>query len=259
MVGDIQHIVVIQSLSVNEVSSGKNLYDDIIARGIALRKNGMTHEYFDVRDKHQLIEILKYVNAQAPYRPSGVLIHLEMHGSKDLDGLVLANKQLISWNELVELFRDINVNTKNHLYITMATCYGRYLYEGVDPEKKSPYSGYISASKEVMVAEVVDDFGQLFESLLINGNLVKSYLELAETSNFYYKDSKTTFEENILNVKYKFDNDHQFRQQFIDDVQAEGAFNNIKLTDEEIEEIRRQAFNDIVRRQKTAFEFPADE
>src|ERR1043165_9129703 len=43
------------------------------------------------------------------------------------------------WENLVEYFRPINVITRNNLFITMATFYGRFLYLGVDPYQKSPY------------------------------------------------------------------------------------------------------------------------
>ncbi|MFD0751269.1 hypothetical protein ACFQZS_14055 [Mucilaginibacter calamicampi] len=259
MTGDIKHIVIIQSLREREVQSGKDLYDDLIVRMVELSNNGMTHEYLDVGDKLHLIEDLKYINAKSPYIPGGVLIHLEMHGSHDQDGLVLKNYELITWVELVECFREINISTVNKLYITMATCHGRYLYEGVDPEQKSPYSGYISASKEVLLDEVVQDFSQLFESLIAKGNLVEAYFDLDATSNFFYKDSEATFVENIKMVKNQFDSDPAFKQSFYDDVRATLSHYGYDMSDLEIETMRRQAHDSIIRRHRKAFEFPVEE
>jgi hypothetical protein len=56
---------------------------------------------------------------------------------------------IVVWEEIVDLLRVININTKNNLYITMGTYYGGYMFKGVNHHKKSPYSGYISAIKEV--------------------------------------------------------------------------------------------------------------
>jgi hypothetical protein len=125
MIGDLSHIIVIQSLKDNEVQTGINLYNDIIKRQIERLKSLISHEFYNVKEKEKLFEILKYVNAQAPYFPKGILIHLEMHGSKNLDGLVLSSDTIIEWSELVEYFRLINISSCNQLYITMATCFGR--------------------------------------------------------------------------------------------------------------------------------------
>ncbi|PWA07538.1 hypothetical protein [Flavobacterium laiguense] len=152
MVGDIKHIVVIQSLFDGDKKTGEELYNDTIKMQIEYvqaQDIKMSHSFHNVEDKEALIEVLKYYGVNSSYMQGGVVIHLEIHGLDNLQGLILKNNSTITWEVLSDLFRVINVNTCNKLYVTMATCYGRYLYKGIDPKKKSPYSGYISASQEV--------------------------------------------------------------------------------------------------------------
>lgn len=239
MVGEIKHIVVIQSLFDGDKKTGNELYNDTIRMQIEYvqAKNiKMTHSFHNVEDKESLIDILKYYGANSPYMQGGVVIHLEIHGLDNLEGLILTDSSTITWEVLSDLFRDINVNICNKLYITMATCFGRYLYRGVDPRKKSPYSGYISASQEVTTGEVMEDFNLLFQSLIESTNLVKSYLDLEEKgSNFYYKDSEGVFKDSFQSVLDKLKNDDSFKKEILREAVEEAKKSGKPIPDKEME------------------------
>ncbi|WP_294963151.1 hypothetical protein [uncultured Flavobacterium sp.] len=260
MVGDIKHIVVIQSLFDEDKKTGAELYNDTIRMQIEYMQAQnikMTHSFHNVEDKEALIEILKYYGANSPYIQGGIVIHLEIHGLENLEGLILKNRSIINWEEVSDLFREININTCNKLYVTMATCYGRYLYKGVDPKKKSPYSGYISASQEVTTGEVMEDFTLLFQSLIESSNLVKSYLELEEKgSNFYYKDSERIFEENFQSVRAKLLIDKNLKNEILKEAIEESKRAGKPIPDEEMGNyIFEKALLDIYNLHSNAFKF----
>ena len=96
----------------------------------------------------------------------------------------------------------------------MATCYGRFLYQGIFPYKKSSYSGYISAVQKVSTEEITDTFHLLFEELISTRNIVAAYehIEKAKT-NFYYKDMEAIFEENFRISKYELRTSDKFREE----------------------------------------------
>jgi len=257
MIGDIKHIIVIQSLKPDELQSGRELYDDVVVRQTERNGGHISHEYFSVEGKDGFINIMDNTIGQIADLQGGLLIHLEMHGNNDLQGLVFADGSHISWGEIVEKLRPLNVGTCNRLYITMATCFGRYLYKGVDPYKKSPYSGYISASKAVRAQEIIEDFSNIFELLIEKGNLISAFLEMDNKgSDFFYKDSKTTFIENIKNVRDRLDNDPEFKENIIHDIQAHPYFAERPAEQSMIEMMMKMAYNEIVSKQKAAFEFP---
>lgn len=258
VVRKINHIVIIQSLPAGDIMTGKQLYDDVVERHIDLLQDSsikMTHQFFDVKDRDRFISSIKYIEANAPYIPGGILIHFEIHGNKDEGGLVLADHSLIPWKELVELLRPINIATCNKLFITMATCYGRFLYLGVDPNLKSPYQAYISASQEVKTEEIIDKFSFLFESLIECGDLISAYLKLENTvSNFFYHDSETTFEETIKGTYSRLKSDPEYRKE------ALGPYINEKLENGELpkdihDAMIERAFREIYVKQKAAFNF----
>lgn len=198
MIVKVKHIIIIESLGATDGShfTGETLYNDTIKRRIDLYEKDFTHQLYKVNSQETFSKIIKYNQHIADYMHEGVVIHLEMHVDNELNGLVLSNRELIRWEEICDLLRPINVATKNKLFLTMGTCNGRYIYKGVYPYKKSPYSGYISASKTVKPEEIYTKFGLLFENLIENGNIVNSYLEMEKTeSSFYYKDSERVFKE----------------------------------------------------------------
>lgn len=256
MVGDIKHIVIIESLKDSEHLTGRELYDDCIRRKIDYQDKPFTHKYYRVSAKSDFIELLKYYSENASYISGGLLLHFEMHGAENKSGLVLSEDTLITWSELIELFRPINIKTCNQLFITMATCYGRFLYKGVASDKKSPYSGYISASKAVYPEEIIDKYSILFEQLIDDGNLVDAYLEMEKhESNFYYKDSEGTFEDGFKSFLEKF-NDPEIKAKFIDDCLIETKRAGAPIPDEEMTEfIFQKALHDTYKIQKEGFNF----
>lgn len=259
MTGNIQNIIVIESLGKQDGINftGEALFNDFIKNRILVYGREVYHSFYRVKNKSEFLAILKSYIGNAPYMPGGIIIHLEMHGSEDLKGLVLSDGSLVEWEELVDLFREINIISCDNLFITMGTCYGRFLYKGVNPRKKSPYSGYISASVEVIAEEVYTKFGKLFEELIANGDIVDAYLEMEKTeSNFYYKDSERTFTETMEITMQQLSNDKNLREQILSE-----SINQIKdeigaeISKEEADVLMKIAFKSIYDEHKQAFDF----
>ncbi|WP_417588804.1 hypothetical protein [Owenweeksia hongkongensis] len=255
MIGDIKHIVVIESLK-DESLTGKELYNDCIRRRVDLYNKPITHKYHFVENKAQFIELLKYFEVNGRFFRDGLLIHLEMHGSKE-GGLALIDDSLINWEELVLLLRPINIATCNKLYLTMATCYGRFLYLGIDPYLKAPYSGYISASMEVSGGEILENFFALFEYLIEVGNLIAAYQETEEgIEKFYYKDLETSFEDAFQMEVTRLNEDKGYKEEFVQGCIEEAKAKGGDIPDEiQIEEMFEMALGRIYNRQKAAFNF----
>lgn len=256
MIGDIKNIIIIESLQ-GERKTGEELYEDCIRRRIIYQEKDFTHAYHSVNTKKDFLEILEFYIHNCPYMNEGVLIHLEMHGDENKKGLVLSDGSLINWQELNNKFREINIITKDNLFITMATCYGRYLYLGTDPYKKSPFSGYISASDAIYPEEIIDKFFILFEGLIEKGNLVDAYLEMEKTSsNFYYKDRKRTFDEAFSSTMEKLYGDMNLKKQILENAEKQMLKETgVKLTDKENDAIFEKAISDIYQRSYNAFKF----
>ena len=255
----INHIFVIQSLSTDDKPTGEELYNDVIKRRIEFLQsdsNKMTHGYFDVKNKIAVIDSLKYIQTNSPYLSGGLLVHFEMHGSADRDGLVLADKSLVTWKEIVELLRPINISTCNKLFLTLATCFGRFMYLGVDPNLKSPYQAYISASKAVKVSEVLESFNTLFEILLDCRDLVHAYLEHEKNNSpFFYKDSLTTFEDYMVDYRKKMLNDPKCKKRILDHPVIQEQLANGQVNQGTLDMMMEMAWQEVLKTHADAFNF----
>lgn len=256
MIGDIKNIVIFESL-INERLTGTEIYNETISKKIESYKKPFTHKLYSINSKNELIELLKYYNYNSIHINGGILFHFEMHGANDYSGLILSNGELIIWEELADLFRPINIQTCNKLFITMATCYGRHLYKGVDSFKKTPYSGYISANEAVYPSEIVDKFSILFDSLIEKGNLIDAYLIMEKTeSNFYYKDTETTFEESYQSIYNKLTKDENYKSDYIISIKNQAKKDGQAIPDEKtLEFIFQKALKDSYYKHKEAFKF----
>lgn len=212
-------IYVIESLSVDEKATGTELYNDIIKRYAEYHANGneVHHQIFKVENKDQFLEAIRFIKHNAEYLNKGVLIHVETHGLGDKTGLYMSNGTTVSWEELKPELIAINVALENELYVTMATCYGRYLHEVIDITKQSPFSGFISASKEISENEILEDYAPFFEELVRTRDILEAEKILdTKGSNFYYKDVETVYNDLILDWLKKMREDPQFRKKFTD-------------------------------------------
>ena len=256
MVGDVQNIVIFESL-INERLTGTEIYNETIVKKIDLYKKPFTHKLFSIISKIELTELLNYYNHNSKHIYGGLLFHFEMHGSDDFTGLIFANGELITWKELADLFRPINIAICNKLFLTMATCHGRHLYKGADAFQKTPYSGYISASKAVYPSEIIEKFTILFERLIDNGNLIDAFLLMDKTeSNFFYKDTKTTFEESYQSIYSKLIEDQEYKINFIEKIKIQAIKERQPIPDDKtLELIFQKALEDSYYKHKEAFEF----
>ena len=232
MIGNIGTVYIIESLDKGEYLTGTEIHNDVLDKHYKYypdEKDKLIYKLFSPSNRKEFFEILEFIKHNCEYAKLGILIHLEMHGGKD-EGLQLSSKEIIQWNELTEYLTFINLKTCNKLYLCMATCFGRSLYNAVDIRKTSPYCGYISASKAINVKEILSDYTIIYENLLKSKNIIMAYEELESknaNSNFYYKDTDSVFQEVMDFTFEKIKNDEKVRNELIEnikkDVEAKGV------------------------------------
>jgi hypothetical protein len=223
----INTIVVIESLPDNDRQTGTELYRDIIKRYAEYYGNKIASHYFNGKTKNQFLAGLDFIVHNCPYMNLGIALHIEAHGLGDTTGLYLADGSSVSWEELKPKLIKVNVQSDNQLYVTMATCFGRYLHEAIDIKLQSPFSGYISASKEVYVKEILEDYSPFFEELLKTGDILEAFKVLdSRKSNFIYKDVETMFNGILLDWLKNMRENKEFRDEFINVIK--GDYNKVK-------------------------------
>ena len=190
MEGDINYIIVFQSLPNGEEETGREIYEDCIKRRINLYNKHIIHRFYDISDKCEFYSIINNIKKTIDFFSGNLLFHFEMHGNKD-SGIYFKDNSYIEWRRVADILRDVNVLTGNRLYVTFATCYGRYFYAEPDLHKKIPCHGCISSSKEVSTSEILEDFSSIFECMIDKGNIIQALECVNSKTKFIYKDMES--------------------------------------------------------------------
>ena len=110
---------------------------------------------------------------------------------------------------------------------------------------------------KVSPEEIYVSFSKLFEDLIENGNIVKSYLEMEKMkTNFYYKDAERMFNEAFDSIMKQMSNDSELKERILREAIAETKRRTgTELSALESNMIFKKAINDIYIGQKQSFDF----
>ncbi len=186
-------IYVIESIPDDEMQTGVTLYEDLLKWSSHLSSDTCA-EYWGVQNKKQFELCLEalYIDTVFGCDP---LIHFEVHGSSNYDGLILKSKELVTWDELAQMTRKINQSVKNNLIVSFATCYSGYFIKAIDISKPAPFHGSIITLELLSISEIEIRFHSFFSSLLLNPDFDLAIQNLNETNGFEWKLSFLTAED----------------------------------------------------------------
>jgi len=200
------HIFIVQSLRLNDAPTGAELANFIDAELAKSSYQKMKCSFVDVGSKKQLISWMQTL-PQA-FRDSQIVpyLHLEIHGCED--GLELTNGDLVLWEELTPLLREINRTIENNLFLSLATCFGAFLFKAVDLLDRIPFFGFVGPVHEIFLREVRSDWVAYFQALLENGSFTKAIIALNETNKripYAFLTSEEIFDKlsNIVGSAYQ--------------------------------------------------------
>jgi len=151
-------------LATTDLQTARRLFEDLDMRD----EHGTRYvQHHKARSKSELIALLDGICSAclSGFKP---IIHFEAHGSTGIGLEVGELGEIISWSELGDRLREINVAARNGIGVVMAACYGFEQLEAVDILRPCPYNFLIGPVKEV-AAGFIDDhmvgvYRKLFES-----------------------------------------------------------------------------------------------
>lgn len=200
-------IIVIQSLSIGEIQTGENLYNDLL-RWESEKNPKLLSEFIPVNSKIQLISTFARIKNDIITNGNSPFIHFEIHGSDKKDGLVLNSGELVSWIELADCCREINLISQNNLTVSLATCYGAHIYGALHLSKPTPFWAFIAPWEEVETGDAEVSFYAFFETFLKGLQLHEAVKALNEFNQlpyrYFFYDAEEIF--NRVYSKYEEDN-----------------------------------------------------
>lgn len=93
------------------------------------------------------------------------LLHIECHGHEDT-GLEFGDGSILTWSELADVLRPLNVATRIGLVASVAACYGGHALAGIDPMKPAPCFAFIGPTSRLWSSELYDCLRDFYIELL---------------------------------------------------------------------------------------------
>jgi hypothetical protein len=223
------------------------LYFDTVSKMKIINKEIDT-DYFKIETKLDFLKRFDSIN-EKNIENQNVLIHIYLHGSKNLDGLVANDKTLISWEEIQSKTRRINIKTNNGLFLVLALCHGEYFAEKINIRLKSPFNSIIASRYEEYVPEIYNLFQKFYNNLVYDNNIIRAYLEAkTETDNFFYKNTSTVIVNAIKSMSQKLD--ESLNQLYSDFIHNESMK---MLSFEEFRYLKKRALQEIINKMENEF------
>lgn len=258
----IHNIFIIESIPDDERQTGMELYNDVIKPYSVFHKNNtpLNHTHVKVKSKKDFIEYLKYLESVVPNMNLGLLIHIESHGSKE--GIHFANEEMISWQELKGYLISLNFIADNKLYVSMANCFGRFLYHTIDTSENAPFCAFLSANKVIDPSEIVDFYNPFFDNLIKERDFILAYKACENyESKFYYKDVELLLDETLMNWEQEMKSNLETKNEFYENIRKD--YNKLRLlkpslpdfTDDQLDSVLEEVKKDLIVSYKNDFLF----
>lgn len=195
-------VYIIQSLSDSDRKTGQELFDDIVSRRARFARN-LEAQLINVDDDSELILALDEIN-NGISKGLFPFIHFETHGFER--GIILKSGSHILWEQIMSLIRQMNVRTKNNVYISVAACKGGSIQFSVNITEPSPFRGFIGPVDNVLEGDVLNSYNNFFDVLLLTNDFDKAIDALnatAQLTKYHYMSTESFFQAVIEVYKQK--------------------------------------------------------
>lgn len=190
-------IYVIESLDSNkERQTGKELYDDLLKWKEYEHNGKLQAELIQVQSKKELFKNLNRIADDCEKLNIKPILHIEIHGNTE--GLSLISGEFVSWPELYDNLSRINSIIGNHLFLTLAVCYGAYLMSQIKLAKPAPFFGFIGSFDKLQVDDLMIRYNEFYKEFFTSFNFHQAIQNLFKANpsvptDYKFISSEETF------------------------------------------------------------------
>lgn len=195
-------IYVIESLPDGERQTGTELHSDLLKWQTHNHPNLKT-DIFNPKDRIEWDSILENIRKECETENTVPIIHFEVHGSSNKDGIILKSRQLITWNDLYNSLLEINTLTKMNLFLTMAVCYGACFMQEMRIDRAVPFYGLIGSFEVLKVSDLYIRYYEFYTEFLQSLALDKAFTKLREANPSMPADYRFISAEETFHKVYK--------------------------------------------------------
>lgn len=168
-------IFIFDCLRSTEMQTARRLEEDLKDLEHGLDTSNICR--WDIGNREEFISALDEINE---YCLKGLkpIIHIECHGDI-AKGISIGNQQeIISWYDLCEKLRQINISCNNNLGVVMAGCYGLYAISKIRHDKPCPFFFLVGTQHLVSAGDLLSQMKKFYEALFVRGSLTFAMRQL---------------------------------------------------------------------------------
>ncbi len=174
-------ISIIESLTPEDKKTGQELYDHLNLLE-AFHAKGLKLELNTVSTRLEFENHLTLLTKNAHDFSEIPILQIEAHGSEDKLSMVLSSGEFITWYELEESLRKLNLATRCNLLVVMSTCFGAYASSAISLLDRAPFWGIVGPETNVYPDEIIESLTSFYSHLYQGKNGSNLMLSL-ETKN----------------------------------------------------------------------------
>lgn len=178
---EFNRIYVIESLPPGDEKTGTKLHNDLL-KWLQYRFAGFQSILLEPNNKLEWSQVMATILDDTRNKGRRPIIHFEIHGSTNKDGLVLSSSELVSWNEMGTQLTDINIASRMNLFVTLAVCHGAYLLTQYHLNQRAFCYGVLGSFDALKVSDLKIRFNEFYEELFTSFDVVKAYQRLLNSN-----------------------------------------------------------------------------
>lgn len=196
-----QGIVIIQWLNYGDRQLGEELFHNISNKENE-RENYFV-AFYKVQTKTEFIDLLQHL-IKTTTKGTLFTLHIVAHGNEDCIGI--SSTECITWKELFNYTRELNIIMGNNLLLVLSSCVGGGILSYIEPEKRAPYRAVIANTRKVLMSDAHIGFSTFYADYYNILDIRKS-LEALNTSIDFSKtiDGRKKTEFFIMTAEHSFD------------------------------------------------------
>lgn len=164
-------LVIIESLRENDLKTGTLLHNGLM-KNKKFQEPTLSSFLYTVKTKEELFQKLTEIIVRIKIDKLFPILHFEMHGFED--GIQLSSNEIVGWNELLPIFREINILLSNKLTIMMGMCRGITIAFEIDTSKRAPFNLIIGTIRDINGIELLNGYDAFYDNYFFTFDSVKS-------------------------------------------------------------------------------------
>jgi hypothetical protein len=170
-VSTVNSIFWITSVRPDERGTTQRVHDDLLPY---LNSVGLPLQELSPQSASELLAMLDAIAREAT-RGTKPIIHFDTHGNATHGIYIAASGEFISWVQLIDTLRAINVATQNNLCVISAACFSLNAIRPLKITQACPFLMLIAPEQEVSFGFIEDNTFRFYQDLFAGSDITAAF------------------------------------------------------------------------------------